>query len=177
MVISYRSEKFFVRKIKWGALSVPPIQQRPQPLGYLPLLVARITPKTPLFVNPAANIFDPIKIKGSNMLGFILRWRGAEFQELFFIYDRNFHFFGFRQFAPRLFARDDEVSLFTDRAADPPAAVLNESLCVITLHRRQSPGQNKGLALEYARRLAPPGVRRLHLHSRFGETFDQLPIS
>jgi hypothetical protein len=24
----------------WGALSVPPIQQRPQPLGYLPLLIA-----------------------------------------------------------------------------------------------------------------------------------------
>src|SRR5262249_27576455 len=109
-----RSEKICVRKIKWGALSVPPIQQRPQPLGYLPLLVARITPKTPLFVNPAAKIFDPIKIKRRNMLGFFPRRRGAEFQEPFFINDRNFHFFSFRQFASRLFARDDEVGLLAD---------------------------------------------------------------
>ncbi len=31
--------KLFPQKDLWGALSVPPIQQRPQPLGYLPLLV------------------------------------------------------------------------------------------------------------------------------------------
>ena len=33
--------KLFPQKDLWGALSVPPIQQRPQPLGYFPLLVAK----------------------------------------------------------------------------------------------------------------------------------------
>jgi hypothetical protein len=50
----------------------------------------RITPKTPVFVNPLKKKSAAIKIKESNVLGFILSGAGAEFQELVFINDRDF---------------------------------------------------------------------------------------
>src|SRR5262245_19284738 len=105
------------------------------------------------------------------LLGSIFEGAGAKFQKQILINDRDFQFFGLCQFASRLLARDDEICLFANRTADPSAASLDVSLSVIPLHSRQSPRYDKGLSLEYSRRLAPPGARRLHLHSRFGETF------
>jgi len=45
-------------KILWGALSVPPIQQRPQPLGYLPLLIDTNYTKDALACQPHRGFFS-----------------------------------------------------------------------------------------------------------------------
>src|SRR5262245_45940580 len=64
---------------------------------------------------------------------------GAEFQKLAFINDRDFQFFSLCQFTSCVLAGDDEIRLFTNRAADPSAASLDVCLSVIALHCRHSP--------------------------------------